>query len=55
MVNRIDVEYFRVLWRNNVEVEDMADANLSLILYKGYMKSLENCDEMNKKLLKFKK
>lgn len=33
-------------------VDEMADANLSLILYKGYMKSLENCDEMNKKMIK---
>lgn len=33
-------------------VDDMADANLSLILYKGYMKSLENCEEMSKKMIK---
>ena len=33
-------------------VDEMADANLSLILYKGYMKSLENFEEMSKKMIK---
>ena len=33
-------------------VDAMVDANLSFILYKCYMKNLENCDEMNKKFVK---